>query len=289
VTAVGARIQANIMISDVASTIASRLRAAKMNADWKDRYQLAIKAAHEAGKFALQFYDQDIKVEWKDDNSPVTLADRGAEGVLRDLLLGKFPGDGFLGEESGATAGDSGYRWIIDPIDGTRSFVRGVPIWATMVGLEYKGELIAGVVYLPALSMTYRALRGDGAFRDERRIHVSKVDSLGRAHIYYSSISWFVKAGRQQHFMKLYNLTERQRGFGDFYGFVLVAQGSGDVMVEHGVHPWDLGALIPIVEEAGGRMTDWNGRVDIEQPDVLASNGLLHEPALRIIRGEADA
>ncbi len=260
-----------------------------MTADWNDRYQLALKAAHEAGHFALQYYDQEIKVEWKEDNSPVTLADRGAEGVLRDALLGKFPADGFLGEESGHTPGTSGYRWIIDPIDGTRSFVRGVPIWATMVGLEYKGELIAGVVYLPALNMTYRALRGYGAFRDERPIHVSSVDSLARAHIYYSSITWFSKVGQEQNFMKLYNLTERQRGFGDLYGFVLVAQGSGDVMVEHGVHPWDLGALIPILEEAGGRMTAWDGQVDIEKPDVLASNGLLHEPALRIIRGEAEA
>jgi histidinol-phosphatase len=260
-----------------------------MSADWNDRYEFAIKAAHEAGKFALQYYDQDIKVEWKDDNSPVTLADRGAEGLLRDLLLRRFNDDGFLGEESGHTPGSSGYRWIIDPIDGTRSFVRGIPIWATMVGLEYKGELIAGVVYLPALNMTYRALRGYGAYRDDRRIHVSSVDSLARAHIYYSSITWFAKVGHDQNFMKLYNLTERQRGFGDFYGFVLVAQGSGDVMVEHGVHPWDLGALIPIVEEAGGRMTAWDDRIDIEKPDVLASNGLLHEAALRIIRGEAES
>jgi histidinol-phosphatase len=260
-----------------------------MTAEWNDRYELAQKAAREAGAFAMQYYDQDVQVEWKEDNSPVTLADRGAEGLLRAALLGRFHEDGFLGEESGHTPGSSGYRWIIDPIDGTRSFVRGVPIWATMVGLEYKGELIAGVVYLPALNMTYRALRGYGAYRNDRRIHVSSVNTLARAHIYYSSISWFQKAGREQQFMKLYNLTERQRGFGDFYGFVLVAQGSGDVMVEHGVHPWDLGALIPIVEEAGGRMTDWDGKVDIDKADVIASNGLLHDAALDILRGEGSA
>jgi histidinol-phosphatase len=259
-----------------------------MIAAWNDRYQLALKAAQEAGQFALQHYDQDVKVEWKEDHSPVTLADRGAEGLLRAALLGQFPDDGFLGEESGHTPGSSGYRWIIDPIDGTRSFIRGIPLWATMVGLEYKGEQIAGVVYLPAINMTYRALRGDGAYRDQRRLHVSSVESLAQAHIYYSSITWFSKAGHDQNFMKLYHLTERQRGFGDFYGFVLVAQGSGDVMVEHGVHPWDVSALVPIVEEAGGRMTAWDGRVDIDKPDVLASNGILHEPALRIIRGEAE-
>jgi histidinol-phosphatase len=259
-----------------------------MTADWNDRYHAAIAAAREAGKFALQHFDQEIAVEWKEDNSPVTLADRGAEGLLRDMLLRQFPSDGFLGEETGHAPGTSGYRWIIDPIDGTRSFVRGIPLWATMVGLEYKGEQIAGVVHLPALNMTYRALRGYGAYRDDRRIHVSSVASLARAHIYYSSITWFAKVGHDQHFMKLYNLTERQRGFGDFYGFVLIAQGSGDVMVEHGTHAWDLSALIPIVEEAGGRMTAWDGSVDIEKPDVIASNGLLHEPALRILRGEGE-
>jgi histidinol-phosphatase len=256
-----------------------------MNADWRNRYEAALDAAQQAGLFALQYFDRDIAVEWKSDDSPVTMADRGAEELLRQALLGKFPADGFLGEEFGATPGPSGFRWIIDPIDGTRSFVRGIPIWACMVGLEYKGELIAGVVLLPALKQVYRALRGDGAYRDERRIHVSDVATLDKAHVYYSSIAWFTKVGHEKQFLNLVNLTERQRGFGDFYGFVMVAQGSGEIMVEHGVHAWDLGALVPIVEEAGGKLTAWDGKLDIEKPDVVASNGLLHEQALRIING----
>jgi len=192
--------------------------------------------------------------------------------------------DGFLGEESGDTAGSSGFRWIIDPIDGTRSFVRGVPIWATLVGLEYKGETIAGVVFVPAMGLTYRALRGDGAFCNDRPIHVSKVNNLAEAHLFYSSISWFLKAGREKQFLQLVKETQRQRGFGDFYGFVLVAQGSGELMVEHGVHVWDLGAIKPIVEEAGGRLTDWTGKPDITRPDVLASNGILHGQALSYLK-----
>ncbi len=256
-----------------------------MNADWRNRYEAALDAAQQAGQFALQYFDRDIAVEWKLDDSPVTMADRGAEELLRQALLGKFPADGFLGEEFGATPGPSGFRWIIDPIDGTRSFVRGIPIWACMVGLEYKGELIAGVVSLPALKQVYRALRGDGAYRDERRIRVSDVATLDKAHVYYSSIAWFRKVGRDKQFLNLVNLTERQRGFGDFYGFVMVAQGSGEIMVEYGVHAWDLGALVPIVEEAGGKLTAWDGKLDIEKPDVVASNGLLHEQALRIING----
>lgn len=258
-----------------------------MNADWRQRYEVAIHAAHEAGVFALQYFDQDVAVEWKADESPVTVADRGAEGLLRDLLLNRFPRDGFLGEESGAVPSESGYRWVIDPIDGTRSFVRGVPLWATMVGLEYKGEQIAGVVTLPALHQTFRALRGDGAYRDDRKLHVSAVETLEKAHVYYSSLTWFAKVGREEEFRKIYDLSERQRGFGDFYGFVLIAQGSGDVMIEHGTHPWDLSALIPIVEEAGGRMTDWQGKVNIDSPDVIASNGILHDRVLHMLAGAA--
>jgi histidinol-phosphatase len=154
-----------------------------------------------------------------------------------------------------------------------------------MVGLEHKGELIAGVVYLPAMNQIYRALRGDGAYRADRRIRVSDVKTLDKAHVYYSSISWFKKAGHDRQFLELVNLTERQRGFGDFYGFMMVAQGSGEIMVEHGVHPWDLGAIVPIIEEAGGKLTAWDGTLDIAKPDVLATNGHLHEEALRIIKG----
>jgi len=258
-----------------------------VNADWRNRYELAVEAATRAGQLALGHFDREdaaIAVEWKQDASPVTLADRGAEELLRTTLLGKFPQDGFLGEESGSVAGASGYRWIIDPIDGTRSFVRGVPIWATLVGLEYKGELIAGVCRMPALDITYRTLRGDGAFRGERRLHVSKTATLKEAHVFYSSVTWFARAGCEQQFLGLLKQTQRQRGFGDFYGFVLVAQGSGDLMIEHGVKAWDIAALIPLVEEAGGRMTAWDGKVDVNRPDVLASNGLLHEEAQRLLR-----
>src|SRR5262249_36023549 len=159
-------------------------------------------------------------------HSPVTIADREAEALLRKKLLEKFPKDGFLGEESGDAPGSSGFRWVIDPVDGTRSFVRGIPLWATLVGLEYKGEQIAGVADVPALGQTYRALRGDGAYRNERRIRVSDVTELSQAQIFYSSLSWFIKAGCRDEFLNLVARTERQRGFGDFYGFVLVAQGS---------------------------------------------------------------
>src|SRR5437870_995177 len=161
-----------------------RERTDALNPEWRSRYDLAVRAARQAGQLALGYFDTDLTVEWKQDHSPVTVADREAEALLRTTLLGAFPRDGFLGEESGDTPGTSGFRWIIDPIDGTRSFVRGIPIWGTLVGLEYRGEQIAGVVEVPALGLTYRALRGDGAYRNHRRIGVSNVSVLaeiGRA------------------------------------------------------------------------------------------------------------
>jgi histidinol-phosphatase len=257
-----------------------------MDADWRERYDAAREAAREAGQFALRHFDQGIAVEWKADESPVTAADRGAEQLLRTTLLQKFPTDGFLGEEFGDTPGTSGFRWIIDPIDGTRSFVRGIPLWATLVGLEYKGEQIAGVAYIPPLDTMYHALRGAGCYRGDRRLHVSAIDTLEKAHLYYSSVNWFRRVGADERFLKLYHAVERQRGFGDFYGFVLVAQGAGELMIDHGVHAWDVAALIPILEEAGGTLTDWAGNVTIDAPDVIASNGRLHDDALRYLRGE---
>jgi histidinol-phosphatase len=259
-----------------------------VNAEWRNRYELAIEAAHQAGQLARRYFDSSFHIEWKADHSPVTVADREAEQLLRRLLLDAFPHDGFLGEEFGDTPGSSGFRWILDPIDGTRSFVRGIPLWATLVGLEYKDEQIAGIAEVPALGHRYRALRGDGAFRNDRRISVSEVAELSQAQVFYSSLSWFIKAGRQDTFLDLIRRTERSRGFGDFYGFVLVAEGAGELMVEHGVHAWDVAALKPIIEEAGGRFSDWSGGTSIYRPDVMVSNGKLHEAALAILRTGID-
>lgn len=255
-----------------------------MNPQWQSRYELAIQAARQAGDLAMTYFGADVAIQWKADESPVTIADQNAEKLIRETLLGKFPGDGFLGEEFGDTPSTNGYRWIIDPIDGTRSFVRGIPLWGTLIGLEYKGELIAGIARMPALGQTYHALRGAGAFRDARRIHVSTISEMSKAHLYYSSLSWFIDSGAEKGIHELYQTTERQRGFGDCYGFLLVAEGAGEMMIDHGVHAWDVAALIPILEEAGGRMTTWDNTVDIFRPDYLASNGLLHDATLAHIK-----
>src|SRR5262245_10542628 len=223
-----------------------------MNPDWRSRYEQAIPITREAAQIALRYFDTDLAVETKGDSSPVTIADRETEQCLRDRLRRAFPDDGFLGEEYGDTPGSTGYRWILDPIDGTRSFVRGIPTWATLVGLEYKGELVAGIVEAAPFGHTYHALRGNGAYRNDRRIHVSKEADLGKALVFYSSLSWFLKANKEQEFLDVVRASERQRGYGDWYGFLLVAQGSGEVMIEHGIQSWDVAAIFPVVEEAGG-------------------------------------
>jgi histidinol-phosphatase len=257
-----------------------------MNANWRNRYEFALETARQAGQLALRYFDQTLTVEWKKDQSPVTVADRETEALLRSRLLDRFPEDGFLGEESGDRAGSSGFRWIIDPIDATRNFVRAIPIWGTLVGLEYQGEMIAGVVEVPALKQCFHALRGGGAFQGDRRLGVSRVDNLSEATLFHTSLTWFKIAGRGSNFLDLIGRVQTERGYGDFYGYMLVAQGSGELMVEHGAHPWDLAAVTAIVEEAGGRVTDWDGQRTISAMGFLASNGSeLHEEALGILNG----
>lgn len=254
-----------------------------MNSEWRSRYDLAVEVARQAGDLAKKYFDEGFEVEWKADQSPVTVADKQAEELIRTTIKKHFPTDGFLGEEYDDEPSGSGYRWVIDPIDGTRAFVRHIPIWGTLLGLEYKDDPIAGVAYAPSLGNLWRGLRGDGAYRDDRKIRVSDVELLNRAFLSYSGVNWFKKAGYLQQFTDLCTETERQRGIGDFYGFLLVAQGSIDIMVDTGVHAWDVAALVPIVEEAGGTFTNWAGERTIHSPDVVASNGPLHPFVQRIL------
>src|SRR5947209_5985497 len=209
-----------------------------MNPDWRARYELAVEAAERAGEIARGYFpegdpaDFAAHVEWKPDRSPVTAGDRAAEAFLRNRLINAFPADGFLGEEYGEKPGDSGFRWVVDPIDGTRNFMRGLPLWGTLVGVEYRGEAVAGAAVMPALGHTYRALRGDGAFRNGRRLRVSDAATLDDAILVCSSLSGFAKVGREAQFLELVHRTQRQRAFGNFYGFVLIAEGAAEIMAE---------------------------------------------------------
>lgn len=224
------------------------------------------------------FRARDLHVDRKSDLSPVTQADREIEALATALVREHHPELGILGEETGAQGGE-GARLIIDPIDGTRNFVRGIPIFATLLAIELDGEVVAGLVSAPALGMRWHAVRGGGAFRDGRPIRVSGVGSVDEALLLHANL------GRAEPppppgFFDLVRRVERTRGFGDFYQHMVVAEGGGELAVDPEAHPWDIAALQVIVEEAGGRATTLAGQRSIFGGSLLSSNGLLHETGL---------
>jgi histidinol-phosphatase len=244
--------------------------------------ELAMELADAADVITLRhFRSVDLIVETKPDLSPVTQADRAVEEAVAERLAFARPDHALVGEEFGAQ-GSSGARtrWIVDPIDGTKNYVRGIPVYATLLALEIDGELTVGVASAPALGRRWYAARGEGAFVDGERIAVSKIADLAQAKLSHSSIENWAAKGRMARFLDLAAAVGSTRGFGDFWQHMLVAQGSVDIAVEPETNLWDLAALKVIVEEAGGRFTDLKGVSTAAGGTVLSSNGLLHEEAL---------
>jgi histidinol-phosphatase len=252
---------------------------------------LALELADAADAVTMRhFRAHDLVVETKPDLTPVTEADRAVELALRDALEHARPGDAVLGEELGAGSVGARRRWIIDPVDGTKGYARGLPVWATLLALESDGELVLGVVSAPALGVRWWARRGGGTFRNGDLVRVSDVARLEDAQLSYSEIHAFALAGVGDEFLALARRCWRTRAFGDFWSHVLVADGSVDVSVEvGGLALWDVAALVPIVEEAGGRITDLAGVVRADGGEVVASNGHLHEVVLAALRPGAAA
>ena len=244
----------------------------------------AVAAARAAGEIALRYYHGGFEVTIKPDRTPVTQADREAEQAAKAVLRRAFPTHGFLGEEFGAE-GSTAVRWIIDPIDGTKNFVRHIPVWAVLIALEEAGEVTTGVVLNPVTDELYWARRGEGAFRNGERIRVSAGSRLADATLLHSGLNLLRAGGAWDGFVRLVDATARQRGFGDYYGYGLVAEGKAEVYVEVDLKPWDVAPVKILVEEAGGRLTDFTGRPDIYDGSVVASNGLLHEEVLRLLGG----
>lgn len=245
--------------------------------------EVAIEAARVAGEVALRHYRSGFEVTLKADGSPVTQADLEAEKVIVELLRSAFPAYGFLGEELGAQ-GDQRVRWIIDPIDGTRNFVRKIPFWATFIGLEENGEITAGVAHNPVTGELLYAWRGGGAYANGERIRVSDVDDLARALVCHASLNLLRSGDYWEGFVRLVDATERQRGFGEYYAYALVARGQAEIAVEVDLKPWDLAPIKILIEEAGGRFTDFEGRPTIYSGTALASNGRLHEAVLTLLK-----
>jgi histidinol-phosphatase len=245
---------------------------------------VATEAARAAGAVALRYYRSGFEVTLKADRTPVTQADREAEETIIAALERAYPEWGFLGEELG-TRGPKDVRWIIDPIDGTKNFVRRVPVWATLLALEHHGEIVAGVIHNPVTGELHAARRGGGAWRNGERVGVSDVAALGGATLLHAGLKLYREAGLWDGFVRLVDATDRQRGFGDYMGYTLVAEGKAELYVEVDLKPWDLAPCKIVVEEAGGRFTDLAGQPTIYSGAALVSNGRLHDTALRLLQG----
>ncbi|HEY2917238.1 MAG TPA: inositol monophosphatase family protein [Candidatus Limnocylindrales bacterium] len=248
-----------------------------------------------ADAIALRHFRRDLQLERKPDRTFVTVADRAIERLVRERIADAFPGHGVVGEEYGSDDGTSGIRWYVDPIDGTHNFLRGVPLFATLLAVERDGELQAAVISAPAMRERWSAWRGGGAWAEggpggaadggsggpepgaARRIEVSRVAELSDAQILYASATSIEASGRAPGFRALLGNAWRERGFGDFWGYTLLAEGAAEAMVEVDLWPWDAAAPMLLVEEAGGRVTDLEGRRSFEGASFLATNGLLHE------------
>lgn len=250
---------------------------------------LALDACDAADALALEHFRRDLVLERKPDRTFVTVADQGIERELRSRIRATYPDHGLVGEEYGTEDGDAATRWYLDPIDGTHNFIRGVPLFGTLIGVEHEGELQVGVMSAPAMGERWYAWRGGGAWNrgpsGERRIRVSQVGALEDAQLVYGSVRENVESGLFPGFEALLAEAWRDRGFGDFWGYALVAEGAAEAMMETGMHAWDLAAPFVIIEEAGGQVTDIDGARRIDAESFVGSNGLLHETLLRGLRG----
>ncbi len=243
----------------------------------------ATEAAREAGRIALGYYRDGVDVIMKPDQTPVTRADREAEQAIERVLHGTFPAHGMLGEEFGSR-GDQTVRWIIDPIDGTKNFIRRIPFWATLIALEDHGEVVAGVIHNPVTDELYSARRGGGAFLNGARVHVSDIADLRDATLLHAGLGLVRRAGYWDGFVRLVDATGRQRGFGDYLGYGLLAQGAAEIYAEVDLKPWDLAPCKIVIEEAGGRFTDFSGTPTIYTGTALATNGLVHDTVVSLLR-----
>ena len=247
-----------------------------------------------ADALALEHFRRDLVIETKPDNTFVTQADTAIERTIRSLITATYPDHGLVGEEYGSETGTGGIRWYIDPIDGTHNFMRGVPLFGTLLALEEDGEIVVGVMSAPAMGERWYARRGGGTWAigsvgpaagERRRVGVSRVAAIADAQVLYSSPFDIEASGAVPGFPALVRSAWRDRGFGDYWGYALVAEGAAEAMVEVGPNSWDLAAPSIVVEEAGGRMTDIRGERTIHGGSALATNGILHDEIVARLGG----
>lgn len=242
--------------------------------------------ADRAGQIAMGlFRGEGLEVRLKTDLSMVTQADTAIEAMLREQLAVAFPDDRVLGEEEGGEAAGPGRVWIVDPIDGTSNFVRGVPAWGTLIALRQDGEGLLGVCDMPALGERYAAARGEGATCNGRPIRVSEITAVSDAHLLYAEMKDLLAGPYREPVLGLVADCWRDRGFGDCWAHALVARGAAEVMLEPQLSVWDFAAMQVIVEEAGGRVTTFDGGPPVHGGSLVTSNGLVHDEVLARLAG----
>jgi histidinol-phosphatase len=240
---------------------------------WRDT---ALALCDEADRLSMAGFRRDIALETKPDGSFVTEVDRSIEHLLRDRIRAAYPGCGLIGEEEGSDDAGASVCWYLDPIDGTHNYMRGIPIFATLLAVAVDGEVQLGVVSAPALRERWVAWRGGGAWRGSDRIAVSRIATIADGTLLYGSRTADMRSGLMPGLDATLAEAWRERGFGDYWGYMLVAEGAAEAMIETGAHPWDWAAPLVIVEEAGGRLTTASGERRIDGASAVATNGLVH-------------
>jgi len=243
--------------------------------------------AYRAGRITLGYFNTGVRPDYKDDDSPVTIADREAERLIRERIEQRFPRHAIVGEEHGEKAGqESEMRWFIDPIDGTKSFIRGVPLYSVLIGLEIAGRVEAGVAYFPALDEMLSAGSELGCRLNGRRVRVSHVEDFAKGVMSFTDINNFAKHGRAEAFQRLAGACYFRAGWGDAYGYMLAASGRVELMLDAVMSAWDCGPLPAILREAGGYFGDWQGNETIYAGEGLATSQVLLPQVLRLVEGE---
>lgn len=252
----------------------------------RDPLDVALEVAYQAGRSTLASFRAGVVADIKDDGSPVTAADRAAEELIRDRLHRAFPEDGIRGEEYDDEPSRSGRSWWVDPIDGTKSFVRGVPLYAVLIALEVEGAIAVGAAYFPALDEMVYAARGRGAFLNGRRLQVAQTPTLAGAFTSCTDPGSFARHGRADAWERLMAASSVRVGWGDAYGHALVASGQLELMLDPVMNPWDCGPFGVILPEAGGYFGDWSGHETIHGGEAISTTRTLLPEVLAYIRGE---
>lgn len=258
-----------------------------MPEDLQTYYDFITETAYLAGRLTLGYFQTGVNPDFKSDHSPVTIADRLAEELIRERIEKRFPEHAIIGEEQGAKgAANADHCWIIDPIDGTKSFIRGVPLYGVLIGLEIEGRVEVGAAYFPALDEMVAAASGLGCWWNGRRAHVSPVTDLRQAFFSHTDVGAFHKTNRTEAFDRLARAVYFRPGWGDAYGYACVATGRAEMMLDPVMNTWDCGPFPPIFREAGGYFGDWRGNETIYGNEALATNAALREEILTILNPE---